>query len=261
VKLPALQFYPGDWRKDPGVQALSRHDRSVWFDILLIMHESDERGVLLLAGKPMPEDALARMLYLDNQELKQILSTLLTYGVASKREEDGAIYSRRMVRDEQLLKVRRNAGKMGGNPVLLNQSAKQKTTTGVKQSPTPSSSSSFSSSDKEPPNPQGGIGRKSDNLPSSQNAIRISQLFSRRLTTKWSAKEIRAFKAIGPMDPEDLELVCRYTEAERAKGDAGKHRRDLLTFLNNFTGEIDRAREKSTTTPATPKTRQWVDEP
>lgn len=116
-------------------------------------------------------------------------------------------------------------------------------------------------SNNTPLPPKGGMGRKSDNLPSSQNAIRISQLFSRRLTTKWSAKEIRAFKAIGPMDPEDLELVCRYTEAERAKGDAGKHRRDLLTFLNNFTGEIDRAREKSTTTQSTPKARQWVDEP
>ena len=144
MKLPALQFYPGDWRKDPGVQALSRHDRSVWFDMLLIMHESDERGVLLLAGKPMPIDALARMLYLDNQEVNQIIGTLLTYGVASKRDDDGAIYSRRMVRDEQLLQIRRNAGRMGGNPLLLNQMVNQNPTTGVNQKSTPSSSSSSS---------------------------------------------------------------------------------------------------------------------
>lgn len=129
--------------KDPGVQSLSRHDRSVWFDMICIMHESDERGVLLLAGKPMPEEALARILNLDNQELNQILTTLLTYGVASRREEDGAIYCRRMVRDEKLIQIRRNAGKMGGNPILL----KQNRTSPVKQSPTPSSSSSSSSSD------------------------------------------------------------------------------------------------------------------
>jgi hypothetical protein len=152
MKLPAFQFYPADWRKDPGIQALSRHDRSVWFDLLCIMHESDERGVLLLAGKPIPEEALARMLNLDNQEVKQTLSTLLTYGVASRREEDGAIYSRRMVNDQKTIEMRRNAGKQGGNPVLLkqvdNQEVNQKPTTGVKQKPTPSSSSSTSSSDK-----------------------------------------------------------------------------------------------------------------
>jgi hypothetical protein len=28
-----------------------------------------------------------------------------------------------------------------------------------------------------------------------------------------------------------------------AMGDDGRHRRDLLTFLNNLPGEIDRARE------------------
>ena len=169
MKLPALQFYPGDWRKDPGVQALSRHDRSVWFDMLLIMHESDERGVLLLAGKPMPDDALARILNLDNQEVKQILSTLLTYGVASEREDDSAIYSRRMVRDEKLIQTRREAGKKGGNPLLLNQKDNQNPTTRVKQIPTPSSSSSSSSSispsttvkENIPPNPQGGINGKS----------------------------------------------------------------------------------------------------
>jgi hypothetical protein len=147
MKLPALQFYPADWRKDPGVQAMTRHDRSVWFDLLLIMHESDERGVLLLGGKPIPEDALARMLNLDNQTLNQTLSTILTYGVASRRESDGAIFCRRMVRDENLIQIRREAGKKGGNPNLLNQNGKQKPTTGDKQKPTPSSSSSSSSSD------------------------------------------------------------------------------------------------------------------
>jgi hypothetical protein len=110
------------------------------------MHESDERGVLLLAGKPMPEEALAQILNLDNQTLNQTLTTLLTYGVASRRQEDGAIICRRMVRDEKLCKVRREAGKKGGNPHLVNQTPNQKPTTGDNQNPTPSSSSSSSSS-------------------------------------------------------------------------------------------------------------------
>jgi hypothetical protein len=142
-KLPAIQFYPGDWRKDPGVQALSFHDRGVWFEIILLMHESDERGKLLLNGKPMPEPALARLLGLDNQNLTTTLTTLLDFGVASRCEETGAIMCRRMLRDENLRNIRKEAGSKGGNPILL----KQKPTTQLKQKPTPSSSTSLKMSD------------------------------------------------------------------------------------------------------------------
>lgn len=145
MKLPAFQFYPADWRKDPGVQALSFHDRGVWFEILCLMHESDRRGVLLLNGMAMPEDALARLLGLDNQILATTLTTILTYGVASREQETNALYCRRMVRDENIRKIRQEAGKLGGNPVLLN----QKSTTRVKQSSTPSSSSSSSITKEE----------------------------------------------------------------------------------------------------------------
>ncbi|NDD52808.1 hypothetical protein EBZ39_02840 [bacterium] len=142
MKLPAFQFYPGDWRKDPGVQALDYHDRGVWLEVICLMHESEERGKLILNGKPMPEEALARLLGLDKQILSATLTTLLTYGVASRCEETGAIICRRMVRDEKLRKIRVEAGKKGGNPVLL----KQKQTTQLKQIGTPSSSSSSSAS-------------------------------------------------------------------------------------------------------------------
>lgn len=140
MKMPAMQFYPADWRKDLAVQALGYFERGVWFEMLCLMHESSERGVLLLNEVPMPDDVVARLLGLDNQTLNQTLSTLLTYGVAKRRHDDNAIYSKRMVADEKLCEIRRSAGKLGGNPALLN----QKQTTGDKQNPTPSSSSSSS---------------------------------------------------------------------------------------------------------------------
>jgi len=139
-RLPAFQFYPADWRKDPSVQSLDYETRGVWFEMLCLMHESDERGVLMLNGQPMPIEALGRLLGLDNQNLTTHLTKLLTYGVARRREADGAIFNKRMVNDEKLRQVRINAGKQGGNPLLLNQNA----TTQVKQNPTPSSSSSAS---------------------------------------------------------------------------------------------------------------------
>ncbi|MGI4886478.1 MAG: hypothetical protein ACRYFR_16095 [Janthinobacterium lividum] len=146
MKLPAIQFYPGDWHKDQGVQALDLAQRGAWFELLLMMHDSDERGVLLVNGQPMPDAVIARRLGLDNQTANQILATLLAYGVASRRPTDGALFCRRMVKDENLRQVRTEAGRKGGNPALLNQSAnqtpKQLPAPGVKQNPTPSISSS-----------------------------------------------------------------------------------------------------------------------
>ena len=142
AKLPAFQFYPGDWRKDMGVQSLSFHDRGVWWEMLCLMHESERRGVLVLNGTAMGEEILARLLGLDKQILTTALTNLLTSGVASREQDTGAIYSRRMVKDEKLRKVRAESGKKGGNPALLNQTYNQT----AKQNPTPSSSSSSSSS-------------------------------------------------------------------------------------------------------------------
>jgi hypothetical protein len=147
-KIPAMQFYPGDWRKDPGVQSLNYFDRGVWFEVLCLMFESEDRGKLLLAGKKMPDEALAQLLGLDNQSLNQTVTTLLTRGVASIDTETGALMCRRMVRDEMLRRTRSNCGKLGGNPFLLKQTAKQNVTTRdnqngttrLKQKTTPSTS-------------------------------------------------------------------------------------------------------------------------
>lgn len=118
AKLPSFQFYPGDWRKDPGVQALTYHDRGVWFEILCMMFESEQRGKLLLNGKPISDDALARLLGLGPQVLTNTLTTLLDFGVASRDPQTGALICRRMVRDEDVRVKRAEGGKLGGNPVL-----------------------------------------------------------------------------------------------------------------------------------------------
>lgn len=83
--------------------------------------------------------------------------------------------------------------------------------------------------------------------PSSPAAIRIARLFSRRLITPWSDKEIKVFRGLVKQkcfddDLHDLQLIERYYRSERMKGDKGIHRRDLATFLNNYHGELDRAK-------------------
>ncbi len=74
---------------------------------------------------------------------------------------------------------------------------------------------------------------------------RIARLFNRRPLTPWSEKEVRRYKQLVKdkvlTGVNDLELIERYYVYQR-KRENGIHRRDLYTFLNNFSGELDRAR-------------------
>lgn len=91
-----------------------------------------------------------------------------------------------------------------------------------------------------PPNPQGGNAGK-DNLPTSEFSKRIAGIFHRKLTTPWTDAEIRSYRKLR-VEEEDLRVVEEYYQSEIAKGDDGRHRRDLGTFLNNYPGEVDRAK-------------------
>lgn len=91
----------------------------------------------------------------------------------------------------------------------------------------------------------GEIIKKNDRTPTSVEAMFVADLFRRRHSTPWSAKEIRVFRDAvnrGVLTAENREFLQRYYDAERAKAGNGIHRRDLATFLNNIDGEIDRAR-------------------
>ncbi len=123
-KLPFIQFFTGDWKKDPGIQALDHEARGVWFEMLIIMHESDSRGKLTLNGNKMPDEALARLLGLDEAKTKQILGKILSYGVASEEQDTGIIYCRRMLRDIELRQKRADAGSKGGKQKSSNRKAK-----------------------------------------------------------------------------------------------------------------------------------------
>lgn len=149
MKRPAFQFYPADWRKDAALQSCSIAARGLWVEMLCIMHECTPYGYLCVNGQPMTDSQLARLV---GDTVKAVVSykkELEAAGVYSY-DDQGRVYSRRMVKDEHLRNIRAQAGAMGGNPALLGGKDKQK----VKQTDnhesnqnlTPSSSSSLSSS-------------------------------------------------------------------------------------------------------------------
>jgi hypothetical protein len=69
--------------------------------------------------------------------------------------------------------------------------------------------------------------------------VRLNALFGRR--TKWTDREHKTFLRLWPITEEDLELIEAYYGTAITNGKDFR-RRDLGTLLNNWPGEVDRAR-------------------
>lgn len=101
AKLPGFIFYPGDWQKDPSLRRCSKAAKGVWMDILCLLFECPVRGVFVDAGgRPWGDDEVAAAIGGDIASNLECIAELLAKGVA-QRDARGAIFSRRMVRDEQ----------------------------------------------------------------------------------------------------------------------------------------------------------------
>jgi len=67
-------------------------------------------------------------------------------------------------------------------------------------------------------------------------------MFHRRPDTPWSEKELKALDRLGPINLDDLALVEKRYTAQWPPSSENYLRTSPLTFLNNFPGEVDRAR-------------------
>lgn len=107
--LPSMPFYVGDWKKDPGVQALDRYQKSLWFDMICIMWESEDRGYLSFNNEAIPLNLLANMLGENEKQLKKNIAFFEKLNLFS-RDKNGRIYSRKIINILQLSDKRRLAG-------------------------------------------------------------------------------------------------------------------------------------------------------
>jgi hypothetical protein len=104
-KYPSIQMYPGDWKKDPALRSCSIAARGLWWEMLQSMFECPERGVLKTGTKPWEIPDIATDAGIHISSCAVLLEELEMKGVLSRRESDGAIFSRRMVRDEEARKA------------------------------------------------------------------------------------------------------------------------------------------------------------
>ena len=81
-KLPAFQFYPGDWMKDPSLRSCSLPARGLWIDLLCLMHESPVRGFLMLTNDvAMHDEHIARCVGADQEVVTCLVGELINNGV------------------------------------------------------------------------------------------------------------------------------------------------------------------------------------
>ncbi len=144
-KLPAIQFYTGDWLKDEGVNLSSLAAQGLWINMLCYMNASPVRGTLAKAnGEAMTVEDLAHLVRISVKDCQALLDELTRNNVPSL-DLNGSIpmyTSRRMLADERVRQRCAEGGrKGGGNPTFKTQG--QSVSERLKGS---SSSSSISSS-------------------------------------------------------------------------------------------------------------------
>ncbi|AGF74120.1 hypothetical protein BAnh1_02330 [Bartonella australis AUST/NH1] len=112
-----IKFYPADWRSDPGLRTCGLTARGLWIEMLSIMHEATPRGSMVINGVAVKSEKLAMLSGATVDEVNLALSELENAGVLS-RKKNGVIYSKKMEKEENLSRKRRESGEKGGRASL-----------------------------------------------------------------------------------------------------------------------------------------------
>lgn len=172
AKRPSFQFYPGDWLRDTALRSCSLAARGLWAEMLWLMHDGTPYGTLKVGSKVILPPNLARMVGATLEEVEGWLEELREAEVYSV-DDEGAIYSRRMKRDEEVRQKRAAGGILGGNPALM---VNHEATDKVNLPPTPASASASASAkkkkDKAPSEPPA-------SRPPNEQALRVQRMEER----------------------------------------------------------------------------------
>ena len=99
-KLPYLKFYTGDWIKDANLRRCSPNARAVFIDLLCVMFDCEERGVMGSNGEAWTEEEVAQSIPGDTFQNLLGIQELLRNRVIRK-DDQGFIFSKRMLADDQ----------------------------------------------------------------------------------------------------------------------------------------------------------------
>jgi len=119
-----FKFYPNDWLSDPNLKLCSYEAKGIWMDLICYAHNSEKYGFLVINSKNFDKKMIKKVLNLKKSGIKSFLE-LIENGVIGIAE-DGAFYSRRLLKEKKLADESREHGRKGGNPKLLKRGVKGK---------------------------------------------------------------------------------------------------------------------------------------
>lgn len=132
----SFQFFASDWLSDPSLRMCAPETRGLWIDILCLMHQSPERGFLMIKNEILCDEHVRKALNFEKKKFEFCMSELKRFDIIKKDEKE-RYYCKRMVEAQSLSEKRKASGKLGGNPklkILVNQMVKQVVNQMVKQS-------------------------------------------------------------------------------------------------------------------------------
>jgi uncharacterized protein YdaU (DUF1376 family) len=110
LKYPYIQFYVGDWLKDPELSMCSPATRGIWIDLICAIHEGNGAGKLVANRQQ-----LSRLCRCTKDEINLALSELANTKAADIYEENElvSITCRRIRRAKEISLARQQAGSKG----------------------------------------------------------------------------------------------------------------------------------------------------
>lgn len=129
-----MQFYPADWLSNPNLRRCSPAARGVWMDVLCVLHDADEYGLVRWPLKEVAQAVGAQLSHLRELVQKGVLkgsdsevSEPFIYTPRSGRRDGVSVtliptqpgpiwYSSRMVRDEHVRTQRAAGGGIAAPP-------------------------------------------------------------------------------------------------------------------------------------------------
>ncbi len=193
-KLPYLQFYPGDWLKDP-IAGCSLATQGLWLRMMMVAHESDRYGHLSAGGIPIPQESIAKRCGCDDLTQFETLLAELDRAKVPSRTKSGIIYSRRMDRDQKKRDKWRRDKENQRNPNPVMESVHQLSTDcppALIVNPL-----SLSEEKKTPPTPSRGV------------MARFEEFYSSYPKKRNRGDAEKAWRGLKP----DVELLCKMLEA------------------------------------------------
>lgn len=134
MKRPSFQFYPADWRNNANLRRCTWEARGVWVEVMGLLHDSDEYGLLRWPLKEIAQALGAPMRAVQELVSKGVLKgtdrgecEAFVYTPRSGRKDgkpvllvdaqEGPVwYSSRMVRDEYVRTIRGQETRFGDDP-------------------------------------------------------------------------------------------------------------------------------------------------